>query len=62
MTCCLVFDLGAGSGRAMLARLAAGRLSLEEIHRFDGYAVERPDGPHWDMPQLLAGVDAWLAA
>src|SRR5262249_4903508 len=30
----LAFDLGAESGRAMLGRLAGGRLTLQEMHRF----------------------------
>ncbi|MFO1210421.1 MAG: FGGY-family carbohydrate kinase [Amaricoccus sp.] len=60
MSTCVVCDLGAGSGRVMLARYADGRLDLDEIHRFDGYAVERPDGPRWDVPRILDGVLAGL--
>lgn len=60
MTQCLVFDLGAGSGRAMVARLDGGRLTLTEIHRFGGYAAERTDGPHWDIALLLAEIEAGL--
>src|SRR5579862_3423467 len=30
----LAFDLGAESGRAVLGRLSAGKLTLEEKHRF----------------------------
>ena len=57
---CLVCDLGAGSGRVMLATHDGDRLDLVEIHRFDGYAVERSDGPHWNVATLLAGVDEGL--
>lgn len=49
---CLVIDLGAGSGRAMIAELADGRLSLAEIHRFDDLRLELPDGPHWNVAAL----------
>ena len=60
MTQCLVIDLGAGSGRAMLARYDGQHLALTEIHRFGGYAVERADGPHWDAASLLAEIEAAL--
>jgi rhamnulokinase len=49
---CLVVDLGAGSGRAMIAEFADGRLSLAEIHRFDDLPLALPDGPHWDVAAL----------
>lgn len=44
----------------MLATHDGCRLDLLEIHRFAGYAVERSDGPHWDVPALLAAVDEGL--
>ena len=44
----------------MLATHDGDRLDLIEIHRFEGYAVERSDGPHWDVPALLAAVDEGL--
>ena len=31
----LAFDLGASSGRAILGHLAAGKLDLQEVHRFN---------------------------
>ena len=34
---CLVIDLGAGSGRAMLAELQGNRLSVRQLHRVSGY-------------------------
>jgi len=57
---CLVFDLGAGSGRAMLAELAHGLLTLKEVHRFDGLLIQRADGPHWDAKRLLLQVEESL--
>jgi rhamnulokinase len=57
---CLVFDLGAGSGRAMIGAWGGDRLTLTEIHRFDDLALSLPDGPHWDVPglkrQILEGL------
>lgn len=60
MTRCLVLDLGAGSGRAMLATFENRQLRLDEIHRFDGYAVERDDGPHWSLPCLFDEIEESL--
>jgi rhamnulokinase len=48
----LAFDLGAESGRAMLARLRSGVLTVEEIHRFKNEPVEYGGSFHWDMPRL----------
>ena len=48
----LAFDLGATSGRAILARLDSGRLNLEELHRFSNDAVNYNGELHWDAPRL----------
>jgi rhamnulokinase len=46
----LAFDLGAGSGRAMLGSLdRGGRLAVEELHRFPNSTVEVLGTPHWDL-------------
>lgn len=60
MTSCVVCDLGAGSGRVMLARCEADGMRMEEVHRFDGYAVERDDGPHWDLSRIVSEVVSGL--
>lgn len=49
----LAFDLGAESGRAMLGTLDAGRLELEELHRFLNQPVRLPDGLYWDTYRLF---------
>jgi hypothetical protein len=62
----IAFDLGASSGRAILGTLEAGRLTLEELHRFGNTPVQLPTGLYWDtlrlfligLPALLAGT--WL--
>jgi rhamnulokinase len=48
----LAFDLGAESGRAVLGRLRAGILTIEEVHRFPNEPVEYGGTLHWDMPRL----------
>src|SRR5438445_2676838 len=48
----LAFDLGAQSGRALLARLHSGVLTTQEIHRFRNEPVEYGGSLHWDVPRL----------
>ena len=62
----LAFDLGAESGRAMLGRLADGRLSLAEVHRFANGPVRVPgkDGRvslHWDALHLWNEIQQGIA-
>jgi rhamnulokinase len=67
-------DLGATSGRVVVARLEEGRIELEEARRFPNRPVRLPDGLHWNLPQLFSetllglraagpvagvGVDTW---
>jgi rhamnulokinase len=62
----LAIDIGAESGRAMLATLAGKVLSLTEVHRFANGPVRLPDGIHWDVLRLWAdikdGISAGVAA
>lgn len=46
------FDLGAESGRAMLATLHDGRLELEQAHRFANLPQMLPSGYHWNLLEL----------
>src|SRR5262245_22477857 len=56
----LACDLGAESGRLMLGSLEGGRLTLEEVHRFNN-SPERTDGClHWNIPQLWTGLKEGL--
>ena len=48
----LAFDLGAGSGRALLGTLAHGRLDIEEVHRFPTPLQEYADCLTWDLETL----------
>ncbi len=49
----LAVDLGAESGRVMLATLDAGRIALEELHRFPNTPVQLPTGLYWDSFRLF---------
>jgi rhamnulokinase len=48
----LAFDLGAESGRAILAHLHSGILTTQEIHRFKNEPVEYGGSLHWDVARL----------
>jgi rhamnulokinase len=58
----VAIDLGAGSGRALIGRVTATGLALEEVHRF-AYAPRPVDGHlRWDLARLHAGLLDGLAA
>jgi rhamnulokinase len=62
MTWHAAIDLGAGSGRALVGRVGADELRVEEVHRFR-YAP-RPAGGRlrWDIERLFEGVRAGVLA
>lgn len=49
----LALDLGAESGRAILATLDAHKLHLKELHRFLNQPVRLPTGLYWDTLGLF---------
>src|ERR1700751_2906231 len=57
----LAFDFGAESGRAVLGRLHAGILTIEEVHRFPNEPVEYGGALHWDVARLWFEVRKALA-
>jgi len=57
----LAIDLGAESGRAILGTLDAGRLALEELHRFPNTPVRLPTGLYWDTLRLFHEIRHALA-
>jgi rhamnulokinase len=58
----LALDFGAESGRAILAHLHAGVLTIDEVHRFPNDPVEYGGSLHWDMPRLWFETRAALSA
>ncbi len=52
----VAFDLGAESGRAMLATLADDRIELIEAHRFANLPQRLPSGYHWNLLDLWANL------
>jgi rhamnulokinase len=57
----LAFDFGAESGRAVLAHLQSGILTMEEVHRFANEPVEYGGSRHWDVARLWFDVRKALA-
>ncbi|MGE5294170.1 MAG: rhamnulokinase [Solirubrobacterales bacterium] len=52
----IAVDLGAESGRVMLGRVADGRLSLEQVHRFANGPVQEQDSLRWDFDRLMTEI------
>ncbi len=59
-TTVLAVDLGAESGRVMAVEAGAGRLRIEELHRFANRPVEVRGTLHWDVLALWAEVQHGL--
>ena len=58
----LALDLGAESGRAIVATFDGNQLTLNEIHRFGNGPVRLPDGIRWDVLRLWSEIKAGIAA
>src|SRR5688500_12181741 len=49
-------DLGASSGRVMVAKVDPERLDLHEVHRFPNRPVRTGGTLHWDVLALYGGI------
>lgn len=49
----LAFDLGASSGRGIIAELKDGKITLNEIHRFENNGVNARGTLYWDILYLF---------
>jgi len=58
--CYIACDLGAESGRVILGRLADGRITLEEIHRFPNGAIKIAGSLRWDLLRIFEELKAGL--
>lgn len=57
----IAVDLGATSGRVVLATLDDGRISLTEVHRFPTAAHRTPEGLQLDVEAVLTQVQLGIA-
>ncbi len=55
-------DLGAESGRVMLAKFDGAKIQLEEAFRFPNVPVQAGDTLHWDILRLFGDIKTGLAA
>ena len=54
-------DLGATSGRVILAEINNGKISIEEIHRFPDPIIQMQGHFYWDFPAIYKSVVEGLA-
>ncbi len=52
----LAIDIGASSGRHILAHLEDGRMVLEDVHRFPNGMTEKDGEMVWDVDELFAQI------
>ena len=50
------FDLGAESGRCIVATLRDGRVSLDEVHRFATHNIRYGGSFHWDILAIVREI------
>ncbi len=48
----LAFDIGAESGRAVLARVSGETIAIEEVHRFPNQPLQESSSLRWDVKRL----------
>jgi rhamnulokinase len=53
---CIAVDLGAESGRVMLARVADDALTIEQVHRFPNGPIEQDGTLRWEFERLFAEI------
>ncbi|MBQ3573418.1 MAG: rhamnulokinase, partial [Clostridia bacterium] len=52
----LAIDIGASSGRHMLAHLDDGKIVLEEVYRFKNFLDERNGHLCWSLDRLFSEI------
>ncbi len=52
----LAIDLGASTGRAILGTLSKGKLTLNEVHRFDNNPKQTDGAFRWDLDELMSEI------
>ena len=56
-TACIAIDLGATSGRVILAKMKHGRLEMEILNRFPNVIKEIDGRCYWDIYSLFDSID-----
>lgn len=58
----LAIDIGASSGRHVIGSVVDGKISLEEVYRFENGLTRRDGHDCWDLEKLSASVKAGIDA
>jgi sugar (pentulose or hexulose) kinase len=58
----LAIDIGASSGRHIIGSVKEGKITLEEVYRFDNSQITRNGHECWDIESLVASVKAGIDA
>ncbi|MCR5414693.1 MAG: rhamnulokinase [Kiritimatiellae bacterium] len=58
----LAIDIGASSGRHIIGRVKDGKITLEEVYRFDNGQIRKDGHDCWDIEKLVASVKAGIDA
>ena len=56
----IAVDLGAESGRVMLATLANDKIDIQQMHRFPNGPIKENDSLRWDFEKLFAEIKTGL--
>ena len=56
----LAIDIGASSGRHILGTVKDGKITLEEVYRFENGQVRKDGHDCWDIEKLVASVKAGI--
>ena len=57
----IAVDLGAESGRVMLASVSTDKLTLQEVFRFPNVPIEEGSSLKWNFPELISQIKIGLA-
>jgi rhamnulokinase len=57
----IAVDLGAESGRVMLAEVSSEKLNLQQIHRFENGPIEEGATLRWDFEKLFSDIKTGIA-
>ena len=52
----VAIDLGATSGRVILATINGGKIEMEEVHRFPDTIIQMQGHFYWDLPAIYKSV------
>ena len=58
----LAIDIGASSGRHIIGNVRDGKISLEEVYRFDNGQIRKGGHDCWDIEKLVESVKAGIEA